>query len=99
MLLNAAAADDSPRLTTHHHQLMNTRHTFAATLALAASLPAFADIKVNDHLTISGYAVGSYEYIKPDPGTATDSVFNGAKDTPSADALKTIFTMEFKPVT
>lgn len=78
---------------------MNTRFTLAAALSLAASLTAFADIKVNDNLTISGYAAGSYEYIKPDPGSATDSLFNGAKDTPSADALKTIFTMTFKPVT
>jgi len=78
---------------------MNTRQKLVAALSLATSLTALADIKVNDNLTISGYAAGSYEYIKPDPGTATDSLFNGAKDTPDADALKTIFTMNFKPVT
>ena len=78
---------------------MNTRLKLATALSLVTSLTALADIKVNDNLTISGYAAGSYEYIKPDPGAATDSLFNGAKDTPSADALKTIFTMNFKPVT
>src|SRR6185369_9628725 len=62
-------------------------------------LTASADVKVNEMLTVSGYAVGSYEYFSPDPGADTDSLFNGSKDTPSADALKTIFTMEFKPVT
>src|SRR5437016_50737 len=77
---------------------MNTCYKFAAALTLVASLTARADIKVNDHLTISGYAVGSYEYVKPDKGSATDSLFNGAKDTPDADALKTIFAMDFKPV-
>lgn len=78
---------------------MNTRYKLAAGLTLAASLTAFADIKVNENLTISGYAVASYEYFSPDPGAEYDSLFNGAKDTPSADALKTIFTMNFKPVT
>lgn len=78
---------------------MNNRLTLAAGLALAVSLPAYADIKVNENLTISGYAVGAYEYHAPDPGPDTDSLFNGAKDTPSADALKTIFTANFKPIT
>ena len=78
---------------------MKSRTKLAAVASLAASLTAFADIKVNDMLTVSGYAAGSYEYSSPSPGADTDSLFNGAKDTPSADALKTIFTMNFKPVT
>src|SRR5436190_880368 len=78
---------------------MNTPFKLAAALVLSASLPAFADIKVNENLTISGYAAGSYEYFSPSPGADTDSLFNGAKDTPSADAVKTIFTMNFKPIT
>ncbi len=77
---------------------MNTRYKFAAGLSLAASLTAFADVKVNDMLTISGYAAASYEYMSPKPGTDSDSLFNGAKDTPSADALKTNFNFNFKPV-
>src|SRR3954471_105822 len=69
----------------------------ASLLALAAT--ASADIKLNDNFSISGYAVGAYEYQKPDPGSSFDSLFDGSKDTPSADALKTIFTANFKPVT
>ncbi|HVS53224.1 MAG TPA: porin [Opitutaceae bacterium] len=78
---------------------MNHRFKLGVALCALAPLSAFADIKINDNLTISGYAVGSYEYISPDPGTDHDSLFDGSKDTPSADALKTIFTMNFKPVT
>ena len=53
---------------------MNTRLKFAAGLSLAAALTSFADVKVNEMLTISGYAVGSYEYTSPDPGADTDSL-------------------------
>ena len=78
---------------------MNKRFIFAAGALVASTLTAFGDIKINENFSISGYAVGSYEYVSPDPGQDYDSLFNGAKDTPSADALKTIFTMNFKPVT
>lgn len=78
---------------------MKQRILTASLLALAASLPASADIKLNEKFSISGYAVGSYEYFSPKPGASSDSLFNGAKDTPSADALKTTFTADFKPVT
>jgi opacity protein-like surface antigen len=78
---------------------MNTRLKLAAGLTLAAALTASADVKVNEMLTVSGYAVGSYEYISPDPGADTDSLFNGAKDTPSADAMKVNFAFNYKPVT
>src|SRR5438045_6286881 len=89
---------DSPAPTLIQSS-MNTRLKFAAGLSLAAALTSFADVKVNEMLTISGYAVGSYEYTSPDPGADTDSLFNGAKDTPSADALKVMFAFNFKPVT
>lgn len=75
------------------------KSTTALTLAAATAVSAFADIKINDNLTISGYAAASYENTSRDPGEDTDSLFDGAKDTPSADALKTIFTFNFKPVT
>jgi hypothetical protein len=81
------------------HQPMNHRFKLGVALCALAPLTALADIKVNDNLTISGYAAASYEYISSDPGTDHDSLFDGSKDTPSADALKTIFTMNFKPVT
>lgn len=78
---------------------MNTRFKLAAGLSLAAALTASADVKVNEMLTVSGYAVGSYEYVSPDPGADYDSLFNGSKDTPSADALLTMFQFNYKPVT
>lgn len=78
---------------------MNTRVTLAAASMLAASLPAFADIKVNDNLMINGYVAGAYEYQKIKSTPSTDSVFDGTKDTPSADAVKTAFNFTFKPVT
>jgi hypothetical protein len=70
---------------------MNTRHIVAASLTLAASLTAFADVKVNDSLTVSGYAAGSYRFQDWDPGTSTDKF--------DLDAVKTLFQGNFKPVT
>jgi hypothetical protein len=71
----------------------------ATLLALTAT--ASADIKLNDNFSLSGYAAGSYEYTsKNGPGgDSYDSLFNGQKDTPSADAVKTALTYNFKPVT
>jgi len=45
----------------------------AAVAALAAAVPAFAQIKVNDNLSVTGWAVGSYQYTKWQPGTWSDS--------------------------
>ena len=78
---------------------MNLRQNLAVALTLATSLTAFADIKVNDNLMINGYAAGSYEYQKWKGLKATDSVFDGTKGTPSADAALTAFNFTFKPVT
>ena len=77
---------------------MNTRTTLATALSLAATLSTFADIKVNENLMINGYAAGAYEYQKVKGSPATDSVFDGSKDTPSADAVKTNFNFNYKPV-
>jgi hypothetical protein len=70
---------------------MNTRFKLAAALSLAASLTAFADIKVNDSFSVSGYAAGSYRTTDPDPGPAADKF--------DLDAVKTLFSTNFKPVT
>lgn len=70
---------------------MNNRYKFATALTLAASLTSFADVKVNDSLTVSGYAAGSYRITDPDPGSATDKF--------DLDAVKTLFQTNFKPVT
>jgi hypothetical protein len=70
---------------------MNNRYQFAAALTLAASLTAFADVKLNENLSFGGYLVGSYQVNNPDPGSSTDRL--------DLDAVKTIFTGSFKPVT
>lgn len=70
---------------------MNHRHTLATALTLVASLTSFADVKVNDSLTVSGYAAGSYRFTDPDPGPSTDKF--------DLDAVRTLFQTNFKPVT
>jgi hypothetical protein len=62
---------------------MNNRYKLATALTLATSLTSFADVKVNDSLTVSGYAAGSYRTTDPDPGPATDKF--------DLDAVKTLF--------
>lgn len=70
---------------------MNTRLKLAAALTLASTVTAFADVKVNDTLSVGGYAVGSYRNTNVDPGTDTDKF--------DLDAAKALFTGTFKPVT
>lgn len=70
---------------------MNTRFKLVAALSLAASMTAFADVKINDQLSLGGYVVGSYQLTDPDPGSSTDRF--------DLDAVKTVFTGSFKPVT
>jgi len=74
----------------------------SSAMLLGLASPAFADIKLNDNITFSGYAAGAYMNYKPSPGTAVDSLFDASKPIPgggdSNDVL-TKFTMNFKPVT
>ena len=77
---------------------MKKNLTTAVALSLTASLTSFADIKINDNLSLSGYAAAAYEYQKVKSTPATDSLFDGTKDTPSADAVKTNFNFNYKPV-
>ena len=53
---------------------MKLRHTLAGGAALLAALPAIAQIKVNDSLSFTGWATGSYQYTQPNVGTSTDSL-------------------------
>jgi len=53
---------------------MKLRIQYLGALALAATLPAFAQIKLNDSVSVTGWATGSYQYTAPSPGTATDSL-------------------------
>ena len=67
---------------------MNMRVKAAAFIFLAASLSAFADVKLNDNFSVGGYVVGSYQKI--------DSANTDHLD---LDTVKTTFTANFKPVT
>jgi hypothetical protein len=52
---------------------MNIRSKLAAVISLIAIAPAFAQVKINDNLTVTGWAVGSYQYTQLSPGTSSDS--------------------------
>lgn len=69
---------------------MNTRIKFAAALSLAVSLSAFADVKVNDLISVNGYAVGSVTNTDVDGGDNIDSFFHnkGGPAVVNADAVK-----------
>jgi hypothetical protein len=71
---------------------MNTRIQLAAALTLAASLTAFADVKVNDHFSINGYAVGAYTHTDRQDGTPDLNSFFESKGSPgnvvNSDAVK-----------
>lgn len=81
---------------------MNLKFLTTVMVGAAATATAFADIKLNDNLTFSGYAIGAYMNYKADGLPGVDSVFDASKPIPgggdSNDVL-TKFTMNFKPVT
>jgi hypothetical protein len=53
---------------------MKLRTSIAGVALLAAALPTFAQVKVNDSLTVTGWATGSYQYTQPSPGASFDSL-------------------------
>ncbi len=83
-----------------------TKHSYTlagwATALLSLTVASFADVKVNDNLTVSGYAAGAYMNYKAKGVTSVDSLFDASKPIPgggdSNDVL-TKFTLNFKPVT
>jgi hypothetical protein len=81
---------------------MNLKHISTAVAVAATTVAAFADIKINDNLTISGYAAGAYMNYKPNNATSVDSLFDASKPIPGggdSNDVYTKFTMNFKPVT
>jgi hypothetical protein len=70
---------------------MKSKLNLAALLALASPFALMADVKINDALTVSGYAVGSYKISDTDKGPSSDRL--------DMDTAKTMFTTNFKPVT
>ncbi len=86
--------ENKPNVLMTKHASMKA--TWAASiLALAAPSFVLADIKVNDSLTLNGWATASYDYTKPSPGSYTDS-FNvdaallGAVITPTKGLTSTV---------
>ncbi len=73
-----------------------------ATALLTLTAAAHADVKLNDTVTLSGYAVGAYMNYKASGATSVDSLFDASKPIPgggdSNDVL-TKFTFNLKPVT
>ena len=69
----------------------SSRLTGSAVALLALATTAFAEVKLNDNFSVSGYVVGSYQYTKTEASPATDHA--------DLDAVKTLFTASFKPVT
>lgn len=53
---------------------MKLRLPLAGGVLLVAALPAFSQVKINNILTVSGWATGSYQYTEPSPGTSSDSL-------------------------
>lgn len=67
---------------------MKTRFKLAATLALTASLTAFADVKVNEYFSVNGYAVGSYTNTDFDAGGSTKTYLENGAPGANSDAVK-----------
>jgi hypothetical protein len=51
---------------------MNLRLKLAAMVALITTVPAFAQIKINDNLSVTGWTVGSYQYTSTKGGLTTN---------------------------
>lgn len=67
---------------------MTTRFNLAAALSLAASLAAFADVRVNENFAINGYAVGSWTTTDPDGGKRSETFLKNGSLFGNTDAVK-----------
>jgi hypothetical protein len=70
---------------------MKIRMKLAAVAILAAAVPAFAQIKINDNLSVTGWTVGSYQYLDTKgttltTGGATFTSANSSIDSFNVDA-------------
>ncbi len=63
----------------------------ASAMLLGLTTPLFAEVKLNENFSLSGYIQGSYQYVSPDPGESIDSL--------DIDSALLLATISFKPVT
>ena len=80
---------------------MKTQTKLAALASLLFVVPAFAQVKVNDQLSVTGWAVGSYQYTSPNVGSYTDSLnvdaaLLQANITPTKN-LSAVFSTYYRP--
>jgi hypothetical protein len=79
-------AYQKPTMIKHAIQLAGS-----AALLLGIATPSFAEVKLNENFSVSGYIEGSYQVTDPDPGTSADKF--------GLDSAQLLFTGSFKPVT
>lgn len=60
---------------------MIQRLKLAGVAALLASLPAFAEVKLSENVSVSGYAVGAYTTTDLDPGSSDDTFLDSGSNT------------------
>ena len=74
---------------------MKLRTQILGALAMAAALPAFAQVKINDTVSVTGWAVASYQYtqVKGQPSTDTTNVDDALLEAIITPAKKTTATV------
>ena len=91
----------TPKTYKRRKLTMKSLTKLAALASLLSVVPAFAQVKINDTLSVTGWSVGSYQYTKPNTGSYTDS-FNvdaallQANITPTKN-LTGVFSTYYRP--
>src|SRR5512135_3346105 len=62
------------------------------TALLALTAASYADVKLNDNVTLSGYAVGAYMNYKASGATSVDSLFDASKPVPGGGDSNDVLT-------
>ena len=81
---------------------MNLKQLTLGAALLATTVTAFADIKLDDHFTFSGYAAAAYMDYKPSGAPNVHGFFDASKPIPGggdANDVLAKLTAAFKPVT
>jgi hypothetical protein len=81
---------------------MKLRFCLGSLAALAALSPAFGQVKLNDTVTVTGWATGSYQYTQPSTGPSFDSAnidaaLLGVTITPPKTPITGTFSVYYRP--